>query len=63
MLRVCKSLDNETVELVKKSKEKNDTSFVMKSNDIKEKVKRRNFVSRRSNCSYSRKKRKLQGRV
>ena len=43
MLKVCKSLDNEIVELVKKSKEKNDTSLVMKPNDIKRKSEEKKF--------------------
>ena len=55
LLKVCKSLDHEFVELVKKTEETDDMSLVVKANGIKRKNEER-FVTRRSDCNNVRKK-------
>ena len=55
LLKVCKSLDHGFVELVKKTEETDDMSFVVKANGIKRKNEER-FVTRRSDCNNVRKK-------
>ena len=66
MLKVCKSLDDEFVELVKKAEEKDDMSLVIKANGIKRKNEEKsiNVLSLEEAVAIiSEKKRKLQNEI
>ena len=66
MLKVCKSLDDEFVELVKKAEEKDDMSLVIKANGIKRKNEEKSkTVSslEEAVAIISEKKRKLQNEI